>query len=167
MAGQWPPLSADQAFQTNRQDIHALILAIADSYIAYCIANSVVNGIVRAKWHALPETLDGEGPFVYLSEIRERITNSAEGYGVRVTEFTGGLGYVDVLSDPMETDDRVNAFSDYMRDYFTANARTLGRGLLTEEDAEDRPDLTQGTTPYAHFMVNWKFAIQEGRTLTP
>lgn len=153
-------------FQRDRQDVHDLLNAIAAGWIAYCRANftGTAAGIVRASWHTLPESLDGEGPFVYISEITERIVHD---YGTRTTTFEGGLGYVDVLSDPEETDTRINAFSDYMRDVFTYNARTIesdtGRsGMFEETEAMDENPLREGPYPYGHFMIRWRYVVQGG-----
>jgi hypothetical protein len=148
-------------FQTDRQDIHALVIAIADGWITYCQTNAIAEGIVRARWHVLPETLDGEGPFVYLSEITERITHDMQ---TRTTVFEGGVGYVDTYGDPEEVDDRINAFSDYMRDVFTYNAQTMdsGHGVFEEYEAADANPLHEGPYPYPHFMIRWRYVVQGG-----
>jgi hypothetical protein len=151
-------------FTTDRQDVHELLLAISDAWIAYCQANGIAQGIVRARWHTLPEDLSGEGPFVYISEITEQIQHDMN---TRVTVFEGGLGYVDVLSDPEETDDRINHFSDYMRDIFTANVdaieKSTGRsGMFEEFEGADSNPLHEGPYPYAHFMVRWRYVVQGG-----
>ena len=152
------------SYQTNRQNVHALLIAIADAWIAYCQTNLATmfhnQGVVRVAWHHLPEDLSGEGPFVYIGDIRERVTHDQQ---TRLTVFSGTLGYVDVLADPFETDDRVNAFSDYMRDIFTANARQLDPGMFQQTGASDAPDVREGPYPFAHFVVDWTFTVQEGR----
>jgi hypothetical protein len=153
-------------FQCDRQDVHALVVSIADQWIVYCRANftGTALGIVRARWHTLPETLDGDGPFVYVSEIKEQIVHD---YGTRTTTFEGGIGYVDVLNEREETDDRINAFSDYMRDVFTANARTIeaatGRsGMFEQYEGSDENPLQEGPYPFAHFMIRWRYVVQGG-----
>lgn len=151
--------------QTNRKDVHDLLISMADAWITYCRANHVAEGAVRAAWHHLPEDLTGEGPFTYIGDISEAVSHDQ---GLRLTVFTGTVGYVDVLTDPMETDDRVNAFSDYMRDIFTANARTCevgtGRSSMFQQiGARDASDLHEGPAPFAHFVVDWTFTVQEGR----
>jgi hypothetical protein len=147
------------SFTTNRQDVHALVIAIADAWITYALANGIVKGLVRKRWHTLPEDLSGEGPAVYLSEITERITHDMQ---TRTTVFEGAVAYFDVLSDPQETDDRVNAFADYMRDTFTANAQTLPYGMFEQYQAGEEPPLHEGTTPFAHFVIRWRFTVQGG-----
>ena len=147
------------SFTTNRQDVHALVIAIADAWIAYALANGIVKGLVRKRWHTLPEDLSGEGPAVYVTDIFERITHDQQ---TRTTVFEGGVAYFDVRSEPQETDDRINAFADYMRDIFTANVQTLGYGIFEEYQAGDEPTLHEGTTPFAHFMVRWRFTVLGG-----
>jgi hypothetical protein len=157
------------SFQTDRQDVHALLIAIADAWISYAETNGIVHGLVRKRWHTLPEDLSDEGPFVYITEISERIVHD---YGTRTTTFEGGLAYVDVLSDPEQTDDRVNSFADYMRDVFTANVETIAAyfgalgiprsGMFEEISAQDEPPLHEGPYPFAHFVVRWRYVVQGG-----
>ena len=146
--------------QTDRADIHALVVSIVDQFI---LAHSPA---VRKMWHTLPETLDGEGPFVYLGEIMERnVLQTLDPYDKRTTYFEGSIYYVDVIADPQETDDRVNVFSDFMRDWFSANARTLTAGLLIETGAGDAPPLHEGPYPFVQFAVHWQYQITRGRTV--
>lgn len=153
-------------FQTDRQDVHDLLVSIGNMWIAYCQTHftGLSAGVVRKVWHTLPEDLSGEGPFVYISEITERITHDMQ---TRVTVFEGGLGYVDTLGDPEETDTRINAFSDYMRDVFTANVRTIesdtGRsGMFEQVEAADTNPLHEGPYPFGHFMIRWRYVVQGG-----
>ena len=151
-------------FQSDREDVHSLVIAIADAWIAYCQTNGIAQGIVRERWHTLPESLTGDGPFVYVSEITEQITHDMN---TRETIFEGGLGYVDIRSDPEETDARVNAFADYMRDVFTANVQTIqlatGRsGVFEEVRAANVPPLHESQVYLEHFMVNWEYTVSGG-----
>ena len=153
-------------YQRDRQDVHELVIAIADAWIAYCRANmtGTAAGIVRARWHTLPQDLSGDGPFVYVSDIAEHITHDMQ---TRTTVFEGGLGYVDVLAEPEETDDRINAFSDFMRDIFTANVRTIEAqtsrsGMFEQYEASDVPPIHEGAYPFAHFLLRWRYVVQGG-----
>ena len=100
----------------SRQALNDALSAIIAAFIT---ANPTV---VRKYWSEVPQSLTGEGPFVYQGPIDETITHDA---GTRSTMFRGSIGYVDVLADPQETNTRVNTFADFMREWFTANYTIL------------------------------------------
>lgn len=148
------PVVIPATWTTDRAELNVAIIAIVDAFIA------AVPNIVRKSWNALPETLTGEGPFVYIGPITE-ITRHDQ--GTRITEFAGQLGYVDVLSNPQETADRVAVFADYMRDLFTANYGILGQGVLEQTSFLDEAELSQGALRFAAPALSWKFTVQRGR----
>lgn len=153
-------------FTTDRQDVHDLLMAIATGWIAYCQTNftGLTPGIVRAARHTMPEDLSGEGPLVFIGEIHERITHDMQ---TRETVFEGDLAYADTLGEPEETDARVNAYADYMRDTFTANVdaieKSTGRsGMFEQYEAMDVPPLHEGPYPFGHFLIRWRYVVQGG-----
>lgn len=141
------------ATQTDRADINAFLGAILAAFIA---ANPTV---VRKQWSDVPASLTGEGPFVYLGNITEAITHDS---GIRRTVFTGTLNYVDVLVDSQQTNARMNAFADFIRDWLTANARILPPGILEQTSATEG-EMAQGAVRMAELVVEWTWTVQEGR----
>jgi hypothetical protein len=140
-------------WSTTRVDLNAAIVEILDAFIA------AVPGIIRKVWTEVPSGLTGEGPFVYIGDVIEEISHD---FGTRSTIFRGMVGYVDVLVDPQETNDRVAVFCDYMRDLFTANARILGYGIF-EQTGLTETEIIQGTIRMTNTTVQWKFDIRVGR----
>lgn len=142
------------SWQTNRADIQAAIVAIVDAFIA-----STDYAIVRKVWHTMPQSLAGEGPFVAIGAITETVRHTE---GLRITTFEGTLAYVDQLQDNMEVDDRINVWSDRMRDLFTANARIIPFGMLEQTGLEEG-ELSQGALRFAAPTLAWRYVVQEGR----
>lgn len=150
-----PAPALPAAWQTWRQDVHDGILAMVNLFVA------TYPNYVRAVYHNRPTSVTGEGPFVYIGRIREFIVHDS---GTRQTRFEGEIGYVDVLVEPRETDDRVNTFADFFRDLFTANARIFPFGILEETGFDDSPEVRQGTSIYlTDVQVSWHFTVLEGR----
>lgn len=140
-------------FQTDRADLNAALDILFDNFMAY------VPGIVRKHWSELPASLTGEGPFVYLGDIRENISHDMQ---TRGTYFLGEIGYVDVLVDSQETNDRINVFADYMREWFTVNARIMPRGILQQTGLTEG-ELSQGVLRFANPRIQYQFWVGEGR----
>jgi hypothetical protein len=139
--------------QTWRADIRAGVLAMIAAFEA---ANP---GVVRVHWANLPQSLIGDGPFVYLAPLHERVTHDM---GTRTTVFEGAFGFVDVLVDPMETADRVSVFADFMRDLCTANVRMLPFGMF-EQTGFSEGELGEGGVQMTNNLATWRFTIMEGR----
>lgn len=147
----------------SRQALNDAVQALLTAFIT---ANP---NVVRRYWSELPQALDGETPFVYQGAINETITHDA---GIRSTLFTGSIGYVDVLADPQETNTRINAFADFMREWFTANyaitfTTTDGPyyGILQQTSLIDGPtELVQGANVrLTDVRLEFTFNPQEGR----
>ncbi len=146
----------------SRQALNDAIAAIIAAFIA---ANPTV---VRKYWSEVPASLTGEGPFVYQGPINESITHDQ---GTRSTLFTGSIGYVDVLVDPQETNTRINAWADFMREWFTANYWVLVQtssgpyyGVLQETALIDGPtELVQGNAHMTDARLEFTFNPLEGR----
>ena len=153
--GSWNP---------SRQALNDILSAMIASFM------TAVPGVIRRYWSELPASLTGEGPFVYQGPINENIVHDQ---GTRQTTYTGYIGYVDVLADPVETNTRCNAFADYMRELFTANARislgAAGTGsvdaILQQTGITDGPsELTQGAnTRLVDMHMEFQFVVLEGR----
>ena len=139
--------------QTDRQDLNDLLAAIVNAF------TSAHPSVVRKYWSEVPASLTGEGPLVYQGEISETIEHDS---GTRRTLFRGTIGYVDVLADPQETNARINAWADFMRDWFTANVRTLVRGVLAQTGFTEG-ELSQGALQFANPTLAFTFTVQEGR----
>ena len=148
----------------SRQALNDIISAIFAAYIA---ANPTV---VRKYWSEVPQSLTGEGPFVYQGAIDEAITHDQ---GTRQTVYTGSIGYVDVLADPEETNTRENSFADLVREWFTANARisvgATGTGsvdaVLQQTALVDGPtELVQGASVrLTDVRADFQMIVLEGR----
>ena len=147
----------------TRQALNDILAAILAGFTAS------VPGVVRKYWSELPASLTGEGPFVYQGAIHEAILHDG---GTRQTVYSGSLGYVDVLVDPQETNTRENAFADYMREVFTANARisvgATGTGsidaILQQTALVDGPtELVQGNARLTDMRLDFTFTVLEGR----
>lgn len=149
------PVVIPSSYQTNRQDLDDALEAIIDAYIA---SNS--HAVVRKFWSELPASLTGEGPFVAIGDIQERITHTE---GLRITLFTGSLYYVDWLTDPQEYNRRCNTFADQMRDLFTANPTITNRGLL-QQTGFQTGELRQGTLVFGAPQLLFTYNVQEGRS---
>lgn len=140
-------------FQTDRADLNTCLgLLIADFM-------TVVPNAVRKHWSELPASLTGEGPFVYVGDITETIVHDLQ---TRGTMFTGDIGYVDVLADPQQTNDRVAVFADYIREWFTVNARIMPRGILAQTGFREG-EISQGTLRFTDARVSYFFQVMEGR----
>ena len=148
----------------TRQALNDMLAAIIASFQA------AVPGVIRMYWSELPASLTGEGPFVYQGPINENILHDAS---TRATRYSGYIGYVDIIADPQETNTRCNAFADYMREVFTANARVslgaAGTGsidaILAQTGITDGPsELSQGTNVRLVDMhMEFEFLVLEGR----
>lgn len=152
-----------QTWNPTRQALNDMLEAMIAGFIA------AVPGVVRKYWSEVPSSLTGEGPFVYQGAIDERLLHDS---GTRQTVYTGSLGYVDVLVDPQETNTRCNAFADYMREVFTANARisidAAGTGsvdgILEQKQLVDGPtELVQGNARLTDMRLDFTFTVLEGR----
>lgn len=147
---------------------------VINDFMAQIIAGfqAAVPGVIRKQWSEIPGTYAGEVPLVYLGDITEDISftggtswvNAVDGYGLRQTTFTGSIGYVDVSPENQEANTRANAFADYMREVFWANARIYSTGIfqqtgLREAAAEDGP-----MKGFMHLVLTWTFRILEGRS---
>lgn len=152
------------SWDPTRQALNDMLGAILAGFIA------AVPGVVRRYWSEVPASLTGEGPFVYQGAIDEQIAHDA---GTRQTVYSGSLGYVDVLVDPQETNTRENAFADYMREVFTANARiSVGAagtgsvdGILQQTRLVDGPtELVQGNARLTDMRLDFTFTVLEGRS---
>ena len=157
----------------TRQALNDILDAIITGFMA------AVPGVVRKYWSELPQSLTAEGPFVYQGAINETVAHSGGNIagnvvasGLRATLFTGSIGYVDVLADPQETNTRCNAFADYMREVFTANARiSVGAtgtggtdGILQQIGLVDGPtELVQGNARLTDVRLDFTFQVLEGR----
>lgn len=142
------------AFSTPRQDMHDALQAIVDLFIT-----DTSYAIVRKFWHEIPPTLGAEGPFVAIGEVIEEIVHTE---GTRITQLTCQLYYVDLITDAQEYARRVNTFADKMRDYLTANARIISRGMLQQTgfaETEVRQGPAQLGAPYATVT----YRVMEGR----
>ena len=150
-----------------RQALNDALSAIIAAFIT---ANPTV---VRKYWSEVPQSLTGEGPFVYQGPINETISHDA---GTRSTLFEGHIGYVDTLADPQETNTRVNTFADFMREWFTANyvilvsttvsgVPTPYYGILEQTAFVDGPtELVQGApVRLTDARVEFRFNPLEGR----
>ena len=151
------------SWNPSRQALNAILSAIIAGFQA------AVPGVVRRYWSEVPASLTGEGPFVYQGAIHEAILHDA---GTRQTVYTGSIGYVDLLTDPQETNTRENTFADYMREVFTANARisvgATGTGsldaILVQTALVDGPtELTQGSLRFTDMRLDFTFTVLEGR----
>ena len=151
----------------SRQALNDALSAIIAAFIT---ANPTV---VRKYWSEVPQSLTGEGPFVYQGPINETISHDA---GTRSTLFEGHIGYVDILADPQETNTRVNTFADFMREWFTANYVVLVSttvsgvptpyyGILEQTAFVDGPtELVQGApVRLTDARVEFRFNPLEGR----
>lgn len=147
----------------TRQALNDILTAIIAGFQA------AVPGVIRKYWSELPQSLTGEGPFVYQGAINETILHDS---GTRQTLYRGSIGFVDVLADPQETNTRENAFADYMREVFTANARiSVGAtgtgsvdGILQQVGLVDGPtELVQGNARLTDMRVDFTFTVLEGR----
>lgn len=144
------------SFSTRRRDLHDAVLAMLEAF------TTAYPTYVRINHHNLPTLRTGEGPFVYISGITETLIHDT---GTRVTLFRGSFAYVDTLTDPDDTDDRVNLWADYMRDLCTANARMLPPGIFVQTGLREIELPEGGPAPLANVVLEWEFTIQEGRTL--
>ena len=147
----------------SRQALNDILSAILAAFIA---ANPTA---ARKYWSEVPQSLTGEGPFVYQGAINESILHDQ---GTRQTVYTGSIGYVDVLADPQETNTRENTFADFMREWFTANARisvgAAGTGsvdaILQQTALVDGPtELVQGNARLTDMRLDFTFTVLEGR----
>ncbi len=136
------PIVTPVNLSPSRQALNDALSALLTAFIA---ANPTV---VRKYWSEVPQSLTGEGPFVYQGPINETIVHDV---GTRSTLFTGYIGYVDILADPQETNTRINAFADFMREWFTANYWVL-------------VNTTQGGNPIPYYGILQETALIDGPT---
>ena len=156
------PVVTPANLSPSRQALNDALAAIMAAFIT---ANPTV---VRRYWSELPASLNGEASFVYQGPINETITHDG---GLRSTLFTGSLGYVDFISDPEETNTRINTFADFMREWFTANYHILVStstgpyyGVLQETALIDGPtELVQANTRMTDVRLEFTFNPLEGR----
>lgn len=131
---------------TERQDVYSAVTAIIDAFIA------AQPTILRKHHLTFPRTIAGEVPFVYLS-INESVLHD---WQTRITTFDGFIGYVDTNADPQETQQRVNAFADGLREWLTANARIIPDKEFRQvgfEDGERLQGGALGTDPHVTFQL--------------
>ena len=138
----------------TRQNINDFINAIIAGFQA------AVPNVIRKQWSEIPATYAGEVPLVYLGDIVEAITHDA---GLRVTVFTGSIGYIDVSPDNQEANTRANSFADYMREVFTANARIYSTGIFEETGLDEQPASDGPMRGFMHLVLRYTFTLQEGR----
>lgn len=131
--------------------------ALGDMIAAF---QAVVPGVVRAYWSELPPTFAGETPTVWLGDLTETITHDA---GLRTTVYAGTIEYVDQAPDNEEANSRANAFADYFRELFTANARVLGAGILQETGLTETPATDGPLLAWMHLVLTFTYTVQEGR----
>lgn len=134
-----------------------LNVALGDMIAAF---QAAVPGVVRAWWSEIPPSFTAESPTVWLGDITESITHDA---GLRVTTYTGTLEYVDTATDNEEANTRANAFADYFRELFTANARVLGAGVLQQTGLREEPATDGPLNAFMHLVLEWTYIVQEGR----
>ena len=142
------------SYQSDRQDLNEAIGVLIDAFIAQ---QSFTIG--RVFISELPASLTGEGPMIVLGDITETIKHDIS---LRTTVFTGTIWYVDWLTDPSETNNRVSIFADHMRDLFTANPTITGRGLL-EQVGFQEGELQQGQLVFTAPQLLFAYTVQEGR----
>lgn len=140
-------------WQTDRQDVHSAILAMLAAFMA------AYPGYIRTVHHALPASLTGEGPFLYIGDIRESLLHSGQ---VDQRVFRGQLAYVDTISDPEEVDDRVNVLSDALTQLLIVNARMLPQGYFAQTDLDDSTELDQGPVRMTNVVLSWMFVVNRG-----
>ena len=70
------------SYQSNRAQLSAALIALMDAYLVSAPT------VVRKSWAAMPATLTGEGPFVFVGPVNESIRHSE---GLRFTEFSGSV----------------------------------------------------------------------------
>ena len=136
---------------------------IINDFIDQIIAGfqAAVPGVIRKQWSEVPAAFNGETPLIYLGDIVETITHDQ---GLRVTLFTGQIGYVDTSQDNQESNTRANSFADFMREVFTANARVYSTGIFQETGLREAPVPPDGfVRNYQHLVLDWTFNLQEGR----
>lgn len=153
-----PTVVMPGAFQTWRQDIHSGVLAMLNLFTS---TYAPATGVQRVNYHALPRLRVGEGPFCYLAEITESIVHDS---GTRRRVFTGAFGYVDTLVNPEDTDDRVNAWADFMADVCTANVRMLPFGVFEQTGLREAEMPEGGPADLTNVLVEWQFVVMEGRS---
>lgn len=150
----WDPL---------RQSLNDFLGAIITSFQA------AVPNVIRKQWSEVPATFAGENPLIYLGDITEFIRHDQ---GLRWTQFTGTIGYVDQSSDNQEANTRANSFADYMREVFTANPRiSVGAtgtggidGILEQTGLQEAPAPPDGPPrSWMHLILTFTFTVLEGR----
>jgi hypothetical protein len=120
-----------------------------------------VPGVIRKQWSEVPASFSGENPLIYLGDVTETIRHDM---GTRSTLFTGTIGYVDRSPDNEEANTRSNAFRDYMREVFTANARIYSTGIFQQTSMAEAPVPPDGPPrAFMHLVLTYTFALQEGR----
>lgn len=140
--------------QTNRANLMAALVALIDAFIA---SESYTCG--RVYKSAMPDSLVGEGPMIVLGDVQEAVVHD---WQTRTTTFSGNLYYVDWVTSPEETADRVDRWADFMRDLFTANKSLLTDGVLEQQGFQEG-ELAQGTLVFAAPSIQFTYVIQEGR----
>lgn len=136
---------------------------IINDFMAQIIAGFqlAVPGVIRKQWSEIPATYAGENPLIYLGDIIETIRHDQ---GLRWTQFSGVIGYVDRAPDNQEANTRANSFADYMREVFTANARIYSTGIFEETGLQEAPAPPDGPPrAWMHLVLTWTFTLQEGR----
>lgn len=139
-------------WSTGRVDLNEALVAILEAF------RTAQPTIIRKVWSSAPPNLAGERPFVYVGDITEEVRNDS---GLRMTDYTGSVGYVDIMSDNSEAGDRAMVFFDYMRDLFSANARGISTGELTQTGAREE-ELAQGPLRFYHGVITYRYTLQEG-----
>lgn len=149
-----PVLPPTYTPNTNRQDLMAALAALVDAYIAQASYQ-----LGRQFQSALPDTFTGEGPLIVVGDVTEVIAHDAQ---IRRTVFSGSLFYVDFITDRAQVADRVDAWSDYMRDLFTYNASLVAPQHVLVQLSFTEAEFTQGQLVFAAPSLQFEYRVQEG-----
>lgn len=102
-------------------------------------------------------------PCLYIGGINSpRITHDA---GTRVFDGTlVDLVLIDEISDSIEVADRLDALTDLLVDYLTANPHAVSGLTLVEPVRQTSTEVEVGGVPYAASVVTISAFMQEGRS---
>ncbi len=146
-------------YQQDRQDLHDVISAIMDAFIA-----SENGQVGRAYAASFPASLQGELPLIVMGDIEEAIVHTTQ---LRITTFTGTVWYVDRFPEREAYSTRVNTWADRMRDLFTANGHiVLDDGLEAEmhQTTVQEGELRQGNVVFGAPGLTFVMTVQRGYT---
>jgi hypothetical protein len=142
----WDPL---------RQEVNDFLAAIISAFM------TAVPGVVYQQFSEIPEGFTGEVPFVYLGSLIESEHFDA---GLRITLFTGEIGYVDSSPDNQQSNTRANSFADYFREVFTVNARILPEGIFQQTGLREERIAQGNLNGFQHLVLDFVYNVQEGRS---